>query len=178
MQVARQRIANHVLQTEVERDARVAGDLDELDRAALRLLQNDGRITNRSLARFLGMSETACAARIKRMEDAGYIAGYAAILGEMLIDRGVCAWVDVRLPDPTPTTREALETALRGADDVVAAYRTAGSIDYLVKISAGRAADIEFYFERLRAIDVECHAVRESVILRNVKPLGPRAVMR
>ena len=143
--------------------------LDELDRAALRLLQRDGRITNRDLSRALGLSETACSARVKRLEAAGYIVGYVAVLSEAAADHSVRAWVDVRLSDPNPASRLAFEHALVNSDDVVAAYRTSGPADYLIKVGANHVADIERVLERLGSVEVECHAVRESVILRSIK---------
>jgi DNA-binding Lrp family transcriptional regulator len=162
----------------MERCFVTARKLDDFDCRAIYLLQRNARLTNRKLANALGLSETACAARVKRLESMGVIVGYSAILGGALTDHRVRAWVDVRLSDPTPAALKAFEAALVGNEDVAAAYRTAGPADYLIKVSANRIADIEGFLDQLRTAEVECHALRQAVILRDVKALSPRGLPR
>jgi Lrp/AsnC family transcriptional regulator, leucine-responsive regulatory protein len=55
-------------------------DLDKVDRAILAALQSDGRMSNARLAETVGLSETPCARRLKRLENDGYIDQYRAVL--------------------------------------------------------------------------------------------------
>ena len=56
------------------------GHLDELDRVILNELQTNGRITNTELARRINLSPPATHARLRQLEEQGYIQGYAALL--------------------------------------------------------------------------------------------------
>ena len=56
------------------------GQLDKVDRVILAALQDDGRVSNAELARRIGLSAPAVHARIRRLEEDGYIRRYAAIL--------------------------------------------------------------------------------------------------
>ena len=55
-------------------------ELDRIDRAMLVALQQDGRMPVAKLAERVGLSETPCARRLKRLESDGYIDGYRAVL--------------------------------------------------------------------------------------------------
>lgn len=145
--------------------------LDDIDRQALRHLQKNGRLSNRDLAKALGVSETSCATRVRRLETTGSIAGYAAILGPAAQEHAVRAWVDVRLIDLSPDAQHLFEAAALGAKEVVAAYRTSGLGDYVIKIGADEVAGFDDTLRWLRGAAVQCQAVRQSVILRDVKPL-------
>jgi Lrp/AsnC family leucine-responsive transcriptional regulator len=65
-------------------------DLDKIDRAILAALQNDGRISNARLAEVVGLSETPCARRLKRLESAGYIDQYRAMLSPSSMSASRC----------------------------------------------------------------------------------------
>ncbi len=54
-------------------------ELDETDRAILRVLSTDARLSYRDIAKQLGTSHASVSARVKRMEDGGLIRGYAAV---------------------------------------------------------------------------------------------------
>ncbi len=60
--------------------------LDSIDRTILRLLQQDGRLTNAELAKRVRLSPSPCLRRVRALEQAGYITGYAAVLDRV---RGV-----------------------------------------------------------------------------------------
>ena len=55
-------------------------DLDATDRRLLAVLQDDGRVTNAALAEEVHLSPSACLRRVRRLEEAGVITGYVAVL--------------------------------------------------------------------------------------------------
>ncbi len=71
-------------------------DLDKIDRAILAAVQQDGRISNAKLAERVGLSETPCARRLKRLETDGYIDGYRGMLSRTALGLGVIAFAQVR----------------------------------------------------------------------------------
>ena len=64
-----------------------AYDLDEIDRKILRLLRENGQLTTQEISAEVGLSATPCWSRIKRLEEAGVIAGYVALLSPEGIGR-------------------------------------------------------------------------------------------
>ncbi len=71
-------------------------NLDKIDRAILAAIQQDGRISNARLAERVGLSETPCARRLKRLETDGYIEAYRGVLSRTALGLGVIAFAQVR----------------------------------------------------------------------------------
>ena len=57
-------------------------ELDRYDRAILRLLQQDARMTNARLASEVSLSESACLRRVRALEESGLIEGYTALINQ------------------------------------------------------------------------------------------------
>ena len=62
--------------------------LDRIDREILCQLQQDGRLSNVELARRVGLTPPPCLRRVKRLEDAGVLAGYRAVIDPAALGRG------------------------------------------------------------------------------------------
>ena len=71
-------------------------NLDKTDRAILMAIQADARETNANLAERIGLTETPCARRVKRLEAEGYIEGYRGVLSKRALGIGVTAFALVR----------------------------------------------------------------------------------
>src|SRR5512144_2217484 len=107
----------------VVRPASTAGGLDplldSLDRAILRELQADGRLTNVELAKRVRLSPSPCLRRVKALEEQGYIQGYTALLDRDRMRRGLHVVVMVSLTSQRQDTLEAFEHAVAALDDVL-----------------------------------------------------------
>ncbi len=108
--------------------------IDKLDRAILRELQRDGRLTNVDLARRVGLTPSPCLRRVKALEERGYITGYAAVLDPVRLGRSLQVVVMVSLTDQRQETLRAFEEAVARLDDVVGASLIAGDADYLLTV--------------------------------------------
>ena len=111
-------------------------DLDAIDRRILRELQREGRIAMVDLADRVGLSATPCLRRVKRLEDAGIIRGYAAVLDPAKLGRALRAFVEVTLGDHQEETVEAFRAAIAARDEVVAAHAVSGTMDFLLEVVA------------------------------------------
>ncbi|MBK6874717.1 MAG: Lrp/AsnC family transcriptional regulator [Kineosporiaceae bacterium] len=109
--------------------------LDQIDRAILRLLQQDGRLTNAELAKQVRLSPSPCLRRVKALEQAGYITGYTAVLDAAKLHRSLHVMVMVSLTSQRQETLEAFERAVSELDDVLACYLIAGEADYLLTVA-------------------------------------------
>ena len=119
----------------------IAG-LDRLDRAILRELQADGRLTNVELAKRVRLSPSPCLRRVKSLEDRGYISGYRAVLDRPRMGRGLYVFVMVSLTSQRQDTLDAFERSVCGLDEVLECYLMAGESDYLLGVAI---ADLDAY---------------------------------
>lgn len=118
--------------------------LDRMDLKILQALQADSRVTNRSLAKIVALSPSACLARVKTLEAAGVITGYHAAVRTELFRPTMFVFVEITVRRHLIETFDRFDLALRAMPQVVEAYRVSGTIDYLLKIMV---ADIQEWRE-------------------------------
>lgn len=116
--------------------------LDGFDQAILRVLATEGRISAVDLARRIGLSKSPTQARMKRLEEAGVIAGYRAILDPVKMGAAHVAFVEVRLSDTREAALQAFNRAVRQVPEIEECHMIASRFDYLLKV---RTADIADY---------------------------------
>ncbi|SMQ60527.1 Lrp/AsnC family transcriptional regulator, leucine-responsive regulatory protein [Devosia lucknowensis] len=126
--------------------SKISGPIDQVDRRILEELARDGRISIAELSRRVNLSKTPCQARIRRLEAAGYILGYRAIIDPTRLGLPHVAFVEVRLSDTRKAALEAFNKAVRALPEVEEAHMIASSFDYLLKV---RTEDIAAYREVL-----------------------------
>jgi Lrp/AsnC family leucine-responsive transcriptional regulator len=120
--------------------------LDKTDRKILAILQSDGRLSNQEVAERVNLSPSPCLRRIKRLEQAGVIRQYVALLAPEKIGLGLLAYVNVRLEkhgDAATAGATRAAAAAPRADfaasvaqwpEVVACYAMTGEMDYLLRV--------------------------------------------
>ena len=116
--------------------------LDQIDRNILAELAKDGRISVAELSRRVNLSKTPCQARITRLEKAGYILGYRAVIDPRRLGLPHVAFVEVKLSDTRKAALDAFNKAVRAIPEVEQAHMIASSFDYLLKV---RTRDIVSY---------------------------------
>ncbi|HSF95845.1 MAG TPA: Lrp/AsnC ligand binding domain-containing protein [Thermohalobaculum sp.] len=121
---------------------RKTGDIDQFDLKILRELSVSGRITVTDLAAKVGLSKTPCLARMRRLEERGYITGYRAIIDPAKVGLAHIAFVEVKLNDTTAKALDAFNAAVRKLPEVEECHMIASRFDYLLKV---RTADITAY---------------------------------
>ena len=109
-------------------------DLDDFDRAILDELAADGRLSATEVARRVGLSKSPVQARIKRLEAAGVITGYRAMLDRVRMGLAHVAFVEVRLSDTRERALAEFNAAVRAIPEIEACHMIAGSFDYLLKV--------------------------------------------
>jgi Lrp/AsnC family leucine-responsive transcriptional regulator len=124
--------------------------VDALDRAILRHLQADGRLTNVELAERVRLSPSQCLRRVRSLERAGVIRGYHAEIDPASVGRGFEVTVHVELTLKDRATVEAFEAGIAALDEVVECRRMFGLPDYVVRVAvADQAAYKAFYMNEL-----------------------------
>lgn len=107
--------------------------MDDTDRRLLRLLQQDGRMTNVELARRANMSQAATHERVRRLQQDGVIEGYTVRLNPAKLGRGLLVFVEITLDRTSEDAFEAFAQAVARAPEVMECHMVAGGFDYLVK---------------------------------------------
>ncbi len=116
-------------------------DIDEIDRKILRCLQRDGRMSNIDLADAVGLSPSPCLRRVRLLEDAGVIQGYAAYLDGTRLDLGMMIFARVWLTHQDIKTVERVTKALRRLPNVLEAFVMAGDCDIILRVAVRDLAD-------------------------------------
>jgi DNA-binding Lrp family transcriptional regulator len=117
--------------------------LDDIDRAILRLLRTDARMSNAALAAAVGLSPSACLRRLRLLEHRGVIRGYTVVLEEAPQRDGVVVIVQITLERQTDDHLRRFEAAVRRCPEVRECYLMTGIADYLLRVEARDAADYE-----------------------------------
>jgi DNA-binding Lrp family transcriptional regulator len=145
-------------------------DLDKADLRILRLLQDDGRLTNQELAARVGLSPSHCWRRTRALEGRGLVRGYAALLDRRGLGLGVLAFVRVVIDGHSAAEAREFEEAVARLDEVVACYAVAGDFDFLLQVAVGGLDDYaEFVVHTLRALP-RIKEMQTTFVLKEVKP--------
>lgn len=108
--------------------------LDDFDRQILSLLTQDGRMTSAAVGEAVGLSPSAAHRRIKALEEAGAISGYAAIPGEAALGRTTTVFVAVTLENQRQDTMAAFERAAMRCAQIQDCHLMTGESDYLLRL--------------------------------------------
>ena len=122
------------------------GGIDRFDRAILRELAADGRMSVTDLAEKVGLSKSPCQVRLKRLQAEGYIRGFRAVIDPGRLGLDHVAFVEVRLKDTTEGALRAFNAAVQKVPEIEQCHMIAGAFDYLLKV---RTSDIRAYREVL-----------------------------
>lgn len=110
--------------------------LDRKERDILQVLQTEGRISNVELADRVGLSESPCFRRVKRLEESGLIQGYAARLDQRQLGLQVTAFVQVSLDQQDDRKQRDFLTRVEAEEHIVECHAMSGSHDFLLKVLA------------------------------------------
>lgn len=118
-------------------------DFNTTDRAIMRALQQDGRLSNVALAVRINLSPSACLRRVQLLEERGAIARYVALLDPQVLDLTGVAFVFVSLDRMAKKDMEAFEKAVREPPEILECFLIAGSNDYFLRVAYRDSSDLE-----------------------------------
>ena len=146
--------------------------MDRLDRAILRHLQDDGRLSNVELAERISLSPSPCLRRVRQLEQSGAIRGYHADIDPAKIERAFEVVVHAELLLKDRATVEAFETRIARFDEVVECRRMFGIPDYLIRVAVADPAAYEtFYMTKLAELPGLAR-VNSQFTMKTIKPGG------
>jgi Lrp/AsnC family transcriptional regulator, leucine-responsive regulatory protein len=144
-------------------------EVDDRDRAILRALMQDGRLTNIELAEKVHLSPSACLRRVKMLEESGLIAGYVMLLDPVAAGLAGAAFVSVTLEQQGRATLDRFEQEVLRHPEIIECYLLAGAADYLVRVAFRDARDFERIHTDILTQLPGVSRVQSSLALRTVK---------
>lgn len=138
-------------------------ELDAIDHRILSHLRTEGRISILDLAERVALSPTPCGRRVKRLEEAGVITGYAAQIDPQALGLNISVLIAVRLARSGAEASAEFLAALRNRPEVVACFLVTGNnIDYMLRV-------------QVKDVDALGHFIRE--VLQRIPAVGETSTM-
>jgi Lrp/AsnC family transcriptional regulator, leucine-responsive regulatory protein len=147
--------------------------LDRSDSRILAALQEDGRLSVVEIAEKVGLSQTPCARRIRALEQAGVIEGYAAIVNPARLGLKVQAFVQVKLQQHGDDVVTSFQRELAKIDEVISCFAVTGAFDFLIYVTV---PDLEALGSTVLKRLMKIPGVRDlhsSIVLDTVKRSAP-----
>lgn len=110
--------------------------LDRYDLKILDILSRNGRITKSKLAEAINLSVSPCWERVRRLEKAGIIEGYAAKLNPRVLVKHTPVWIQIELKAHNAESFARFEAMIHETPEVTECVAVGGGVDYLVKVEA------------------------------------------
>ncbi len=117
--------------------------MDAIDKKILRALSRQGRLTNAELAEEVGLSASPCWTRVKRLEQAGVIKGYAAVLDQEALGLPDTVFIEVMMERHDEEQLRRFETAVKDIPEILECHLVTGEYDYVIKAAVGGTVGYE-----------------------------------
>lgn len=150
----------------------IKADLDAIDWKILRELQADGRMTNVELSNRVGISAPPCLRRVKRLEEAGIIRGYRALLNAPALGMDVVAFCFIGLQHQSDAELKVFAELTRGWPIVRDAWMVSGESDFLLHCVASDLAAFQTFVIEVLTSAPNVDTVRTALTIRRVKDEG------
>ena len=152
-------------------------DLDSIDIAILRELQSDCSRSVQEIGERVGLSQSPCWRRIRRLEELGVLGRRVALVAPEKVGLGVTVFVTVRTNQHSQEWLDAFARAIETIPEIVECYRMSGDVDYLLKILVRDIAEYDRIYKQLIRV-TELYDVSSSFAMEQLKytteiPLPP-----
>lgn len=153
-----------------------APKLDRIDIKILAELQRSGRITNAELADRVGLSPSPCLARVKRLEAAGYISGYSALINLAKIGSGQIVFTSVTLGDHRRQDFARFEQRIAHYEELVECHLVSGGFDYLLKFYVKGIAEYQSMMEEILESNIGVSKYFSYIVIKSSVSRGQPSV--
>lgn len=123
--------------------------LDLIDRKIVAELMRDSTTAVAQIADRVGLSQTPCWKRIQKLEATGVLTGRVALADPAKLGFGLTVFVGIEAPDHSAEWRETFTRAAEALPQILEVYRTAGQVDYLLRIAVPDMPAFDLFYKRL-----------------------------
>ena len=143
--------------------------LDAIDLRILAHLQGDGRASHAHLAEVAHLSAPQCFRRVRRLEEAGLISGYCALVDRERIGLGVVAFVSVTLGGGRSQDLDKFRQVVAGIPEILECHVVTGEADFLLKVVAADLHTFSNFLLKRLTQDFDSVTTRSEVSLEQIK---------
>jgi Lrp/AsnC family transcriptional regulator, leucine-responsive regulatory protein len=151
----------------------VSGQLDPISWNILVELQADARLSYAELGRRVGLSTPAAAERVRRLEEAGVIQRYTALIDPVKIGLGVAAFIRIRLGGGDSLARK-LTTSVEKMTEVLECHRCTGDESFILKVRVESVHHLQKLIDRLPPYGMTSTSLILSSPVEHPRPLAAR----
>ena len=145
--------------------------LDKTDFKILKILQENGRITNIQLSMDIGLSPAPTLERVRKLEQTGLIKSYHAMVNEELLGLTIKSFVQVSINFQKADAIKTFIKQIMSLDEIVECHQITGSADFLMKIMVNDIRSFEkFITDKISKIQ-EISSIQSMMVLNTVKQL-------
>jgi len=142
--------------------------MDKIDREILGILQRDAATPVAEISEAVGLSQTPCWRRLKRLEETGVIRARVALVDAAAANLALTAFVAVKAAQHTETWLKKFAANINAIPEVVECHRMSGDIDYLMKVVCPDMARFDAIYKKLIAV-AEFSDVRSTFSMEELK---------
>lgn len=147
--------------------------IDQFDRKILSLLQEDARLTNNDLSERVNLSPSQCSRRRQRLEEAGLIKGYRAVLDRERLGFPLVNVISVTLATHNRDNARRFAELLRGLPEVQEAHALTGEMDYVLKVVTRDLKSLSEFVNDVLLPHESVQHVKTAIVLETLKEAGP-----
>jgi Lrp/AsnC family transcriptional regulator len=126
-------------------------DLDATDLAILRLIQADASLSLGDIAKEVGLTQTPCWKRIRRMEETGIITGRVTLVNAEKLGLGISVFVAIETGDHSGAWIESFAKTVTDMPEIVECWRLGGDVDYLLRVVVSDMTAYDGFYRKLTA---------------------------
>jgi Lrp/AsnC family transcriptional regulator len=126
-------------------------DLDATDLAILRLIQADASLSLGDIAKEVGLTQTPCWKRIRRMEETGIITGRVTLVNAEKLGLGISVFVAIETGDHSAAWIESFARTVAELPEIVECWRLGGDVDYLLRVVVSDMTAYDVFYRKLTA---------------------------
>ena len=143
--------------------------IDTFDRKILALLQADARLTNNDLSERVNLSASQCSRRRQRLEEAGLIRGYRAVLDRDRLGFPLVSIISVTLATHNRDNARRFAELMERLPDVLEAHALTGEMDYFVKVVTPDLKSLAEFVNDVLLPHESVQHVKTSIVLQTLK---------
>ncbi|MGY6709483.1 MAG: Lrp/AsnC family transcriptional regulator [Rhizobiaceae bacterium] len=147
--------------------------IDQFDRKILAFLQADARLTNNDLSERVNLSASQCSRRRQRLEEAGLIQGYRAVLDRERLGFPLVNVISVTLATHNRDNARRFAELLRGLPEVQEAHALTGEMDYVLKVVTRDLKSLSEFVNDVLLPHESVQHVKTAIVLETLKEDGP-----
>jgi len=141
--------------------------VDTIDIKILKILQQDGGISNIELADMISLSPSPCSRRVKLLEEAGFIRGKVTLLDPKAVGLPVNVFIQITLSRQRKNNLESFENDISQWPEIMECYLMTGDIDYLMRVVVTDLEGCQKFLDKLTNLEGISH-IKSSFSLKQI----------